>query len=140
MSDSANIMRQYMEAIPRRDFDRIRQLFHPQYSYTGGDGQRQEGPEAGVAVAQMYTAAFPDLKLDVKHMHAAGDDVVITEFIVRATHQGELMGIAPTGRKVEVLVCNVIEVRDGRIYAEREYLDTAHLMQQLGVAAGPAHA
>ena len=101
MSDSTNIMRQYMEAIPRRDFDRIRQLFHPQYSYTGGDGQRQEGPEAGVAVAQMYTAAFPDLKLDVKHMHAAGDDVVITEFIVRATHQGELMGIAPTGRKVE---------------------------------------
>ena len=140
MSDSTNIMRQYMEAVPRRDFVRIRELLHPQYSYTSGDGQRQEGPEAGVAVAQMYTAAFPDLKLEIKRMHAAGDDVVITEFIVRATHQGELMGIAPTGRKVEVLVCNVIEVRDGRIYAEREYLDTAHLMQQLGVAAGPAHA
>ena len=57
-----------------------------------------------------------------------------------ATHQGELMGIAPTGRRVEVPVCNVIEVRDGKIYAEREYFDTAHLMQQLGVAAGPAHA
>ena len=29
MSDSTNIMRKYMEAIPRSDFDRIRQLFHP---------------------------------------------------------------------------------------------------------------
>ena len=138
MSDSTNIMRQYMDAVPRRDFDRIRQLFHPQYSYTSGDGQRQEGPEAGIAVAEMYIAAFPDLQLDVTRMHAAGDDVVVTEFVVRATHQGELMGIAPTGRKVEIPVCNVIEVRDGKIYAEREYVDTGHLMQQLGVT-GPAH-
>jgi steroid delta-isomerase-like uncharacterized protein len=138
MSDSKNIIRQYMDAVPRRDFDKIRQLLHPQYSYTSGDGQRQEGPEAGIAVAEMYTAAFPDLKLDVRRMHAAGDDVVVTEFVVRATHQGELMGIAPTGRKVEIPVCNVIDVRDGKIYAEREYFDTGHLMQQLGVT-GPAH-
>ena len=139
MSDSTHIMRQYMDAVPRRDFDKIRQLFHPQYSYTTGDGQRQEGAEAGVAVAEMYTGAFPDLKLEIKRMHAAGENVVVTEFIVRATHQGELLGIAPTGRKVELPVCNVIEVRDGKIYAEREYFDSAHLMQQLGVAAGPAH-
>lgn len=140
MSDQTNVMRQYIEAVSRRDFAKIRQLFHPQYSYTSGDGQRHDGPDAGIAVAEMYTGAFPDLKFDVKRMHAVGDDVVVTEFIVRATHQGELMGIAPTGRKVEVHVCNVIEVRDGKIYAEREYFDTAHLMQQLGASAGPAHA
>ena len=140
MTDQTDIMRQYMEAVSRRDFAKIRQLFHPEYSYTSGDGQRKEGPEAGIAVAETYTAAFPDLKFEIKRMHAAGGDLVVTEFIVRATHQGELMGIAPTGRKVEVYVCNVIEVRDGKIYAEREYFDTAHLMQQLGAAARPAHA
>lgn len=140
MTDQTDIMRQYMEAVSRRDFAGIRQLFHPQYSYTGGDGKRNEGPDAGIAVARMYTTAFPDLKFEIKGMHATGGDVVVTEFIVRATHQGELMGIAPTGRKVEVHICNVIEVRDGKIYAEREYVDTGHLMQQLGVAAGPTHA
>jgi len=140
MSDQTSIMHQYMEAVSRRDFAKVRQLFHPQYSYTGGDGQRKEGAEAGIAVAETYTGAFPDLKFEVKRMHAVGDDVLVTEFVVRATHQGELMGIPPTGRKVEIHICNVIEVRDGKIYAEREYFDTAHLMQQLGVAAGPAHA
>jgi ketosteroid isomerase-like protein len=36
-------------------------------------------------------------------------------------------------------LCKVLEFRDGKIYAEREYFDMAHLMQQLGAATGPAH-
>lgn len=140
MSNSTDIMRRYIEAIPRRDFDTLRQLYHPQYSYTSGDGQRQDGPDAGLAVAQMYTSAFPDMKIDVSHMHAVGDNVVVTEFVARGTHQGELAGIAPTGRPVEVRVCNIVEVRDGKVYAEREYFDMAHLLQQLGVAPAAAQA
>jgi len=37
-------------------------------------------------------------------------------------------------------VCDVIEVRDGKIYAERGYMDMMHMMQQLGVAPVPATA
>ena len=137
--DSGNVMRQYFDAISRRDFDAIRKIYHPDYSYTGANGDRQDGPEAGLAVARTYTTAFPDLTFDIRHMHTAGADVVVTEFVVRATHQGELMGIAPTNRSIEVPICNIIELRDGRVYAEREYFDMAHLMQQLGVTAGAAH-
>jgi steroid delta-isomerase-like uncharacterized protein len=139
MSDPAAIAREYLEAAPRRDFDKCRQLFHPQYSYTGGDGQRQNGPDAGMAVAQMFASAFPDGREEIKRIHTAGD-VAIVEFTGSGTHQGELMGIAPTGRQVTMPVCNVIEVRDGKIYAEREYFDVAHMMQQLGVMPAPATA
>ena len=139
MPDPASIAREYLEAAPRRQFEKVRQLFHPQYSYTGGDGQRQEGAEAGIAVADMYTAAFPDVKLEIKQTHVTGD-VVIVEFVASGTHQGELMGIAPTGRKMSMPVCIVLEIRDGKIYAEREYLDMAHMMQQLGVMPAAATA
>jgi steroid delta-isomerase-like uncharacterized protein len=139
MSDPASIAREYMEAAPRRDFDKCRQLFHPQYSYTGGDGQRQEGAEAGIAVADMFTTAFPDVKLEIKHTHVTGD-VVIVEFVASGTHKGDLMGIAPTGRQITIPVCDILEIRDGKIYAEREYMDMLHLMQQLGVAPVPATA
>jgi steroid delta-isomerase-like uncharacterized protein len=134
MSKATEVMRQYLDAVSRQDFDGIRRLFHPKYSYTGGEGQRLEGPEAGVAVARMYTAAFPDLTLEVQRMHAAGEDVAVTEFVARGTHRGEFMGIAPTGRRVEVPVCNVVEVQGGKILAEREYFDTGLVLQQLGVA------
>jgi len=139
MSDPGTIAREYLEAVPRREFDKIRELFHAQYSYTGGDGQRQDGADAGVAVAQMYTSAFPDVKLDIKGIHVAGT-LAIVEFVASGTHQGELMGIAPTGRKISVPVCNVMETRDGKIIAEREYFDSALMMQQLGVMPEPATA
>ncbi len=139
MSDPATIARDYLEAWNRRDFDRWRELFDPKYSYTGGDGVRQEGPEAGMAVGQMFAAAFPDGKLEIRHIHVAGDTAAV-EFVASATHEGELMGIAPTGRKITMPVCTVLEIKDGKITAEREYMDMAHLMQQLGAMPAPAHA
>ena len=41
-----------------------------------------------------------------------------------------------------MLTCTqiVIEVRDGKVYLEREYMDIAHLAQQLGVMPAPAMA
>ena len=139
MSDAAAIAREYIEGWNRRDWDRWRELLHPEYSYIGGDGVRQDGPEAGLAVGQMFANAFPDGKLEILHIHTVGN-VAVTEFIARGTHQGDLMGIAATGRQMSIPVCNVIEVRDGKIHAEREYMDMMHLMQQLGVAPAQATA
>jgi steroid delta-isomerase-like uncharacterized protein len=129
-----------MEAWNRRDFARYRELLHPGYSYTGGDGQEQKGPEAGMAVAEMFATALPDGKIDIQRIYAAGENVAIVEFIGKGTHQGDLMGIAPTGRQLTIPVCDVIEVRDGKVYAEREYMDSLLIMQQLGAAPVPATA
>ncbi len=139
MSDPAGIAREYLESFNRRDWGKMRSLFHPDYSYMGGDGQVQKGPDAGLAVAQMFATGYPDGKIDIQQIHAAGN-VAIVEFIGRGTHQGDLMGIAPTGRKIEMPVCDVLEIRDGKIIAEREYMDMAHMMQQLGAMPAPAHA
>ena len=139
MSDAASIARESTEAWNRRDWARYRDLLHAEYTYTGGDGQQQKGPEAGMAIAQMFANAFPDGRIDVQSIHAAGN-VAIVEFTGRGTHKGDLMGIAPTGRPISIPVCNVVEVRDGKIYAEREYMDMMHMMQQLGVAPAPATA
>ncbi len=139
MADPAEIARDYLESWNRRDWDRWRELFHPQYSYTGGDGERQDGPEAGLAVGQMFAAGFPDGKIDIRSIHVSGETVVV-EFVARGTHEGELMGIAPTGRKMEMPVCTILDIRDGQIGAEREYMDMATMMQQLGVMPSPATA
>ena len=137
MSDSAAIARESTDAWNRRDWEKFRGLMHADSSSAGGDGQRQDGPEAGLALGQMWASALPDGKIEVQSIHAAGD-IAIVEFIGRGTHKGHLMGIAPTGRQITIPVCNVIEVRDGKIIAEREYMDMLHMMQQLGVAPAPA--
>ena len=139
MNDSASIVKQYVEAMNGHDIDKVRQLLHPKYSYTGGDGKRQDGIEAGINVATMYMNAFPDMKLDVQKSVTIGD-IVVTEFIGRGTQNGRFMDIAPTGRKVAVPVCDVVEIRDGKIFSAHEYFDSANMLQQLGVLPKQAQA
>ena len=118
MPDAATIQREMFAAVEGRDFDRLRELIHPDYTYIGGDGVERAGAEAAVAVAEYYTTAFPDLSFEVRAGHAPSDDVAILELIARGTHTG------PLG--------------DGRIIREREYFDTFAIMSQLGLADAAA--
>jgi steroid delta-isomerase-like uncharacterized protein len=137
MASANEIHRELLTAWNNRDFTRYRALLHPEYSYTGGDGKEMPGgPDVGVGVARMFATAFPDGKVEVKRVYVQGDTAV-AEFQARGTHNGDLMGIAPTGKPVTVNVCNVIEVRDGKAYREREYIDMLAIMAQLGVVKAP---
>jgi predicted ester cyclase len=134
--DVGAIARASFDAFNRRDWDRMREILHSGYSYMTSDGQLQNGPDAGVGIGKMYASAFPDGKLEVQRQYVAGD-TVITELIGSGTHEGVFLGVEPTHRRARVLICNVMQVRDGKILAEREYMDMGHLMQQLGVGAKP---
>lgn len=138
MTDPKKIVEEYMDAVFRHDSAKIRHMLHNEYTYTSGDGQSMKGIEAGVAVAEMYGNAFPDMKFEIQNMYLSGN-IVVTEFIVNATHTGNLMDITPTNRKVLIPICNIAEIREGKIYAEREYFDMAHLLKQLGIEAGHEH-
>ncbi len=137
MTDAATIQREMFSAIERRDLDALRALYHPDYVYTGTDGVERAGADAGVAVAEMFTTAFPDLSFEVRAVHAPSDEVAVLEIIARGTHTGPLDDLPPTGRQLEGVGCNVVEVRDGKIHRERDYYDTLALMRQLGVAERP---
>lgn len=137
MASAADIHRIATDAWNRRDFETMRSLFHSDYTYTGPDGKElRGGPDVGVEVARMYAAAFPDGRIEVKRVYTQGD-TAIAEFAARGTHGGDLMEIAPTGRAVEITVCNIVELRDGKVYREREYMDMLTIMTQIGAAGLP---
>ena len=140
MASAANVHREMVDAFNQRDWDKFRGLLHPEYSYTGGDGKEEAGgPDVGLGVAQMYASAFSDARLEVKKVYVQGDTGV-AEMAYRGTHTGDLMGIAPTGKRISGIICNIIDLRDGKIYREREYFDMMHMMTQLGVVSAPAGA
>lgn len=49
------------------------------------------------------------------------------------THEGELMGIEPTGAEVSVTGMAVLQIEDGTCVASWVNMDVLGLMQQLGV-------
>ena len=136
MANVSDIHRQVLDAWNRRDWDNFRSLLHSEYSYIGPDGKEHIGPDAGLTIAKMYATAFPDGKLEVKNVVSSGNNAVC-EFVARGTHKGDLQGIAPTGKRVEIKIANVMELRDGKVYREREYFDVMSMMVQLGVAQQP---
>lgn len=50
-----------------------------------------------------------------------------------ATHSGKFMGIAPTGKRVEIRYMDFWKVVDGKIVDNYVMVDFPHVMQQLGV-------
>lgn len=59
-------------------------------------------------------AAFPDARVTVEGIMAAGDEVAV-RWSADATHTGEAMEMAPTGRPVRMEGVSWIQVRDGKL-------------------------
>ena len=81
---------------------------------------------------RMYKAAFPDLHMEPEDVLASGDKAVAR---VRATgtHQGDFMGMPPTGKHVDVQLIDIIRFDDdGLAHEHWGVVDTMSMMQQLG--------
>jgi predicted ester cyclase len=86
-----------------------------------------------------FRPAFPDIQGTAVHL-IADEDKVGSLVSLRGTHQGELMGLPPTAREVNVRVVEIFRVAGGQIAERWGVVDTTALMTQLGVAGATAAA
>jgi predicted ester cyclase len=87
----------------------------------------------------MYRSAYPDTHLAIGEMIAEGDLVAIT-WTATGTHQGDLMGIAPTGRSVTVSGIGVNRISGGQIVESWANYDALGMLAQLGALPAPTAA
>jgi len=59
-------------------------------------------------------AAFTNITVSVEDM-VADDHKVATRKVISGTHTGELMDIAPTGKKVTINVIDILTISNGKI-------------------------
>ena len=97
------------------------------------------GVEGMKRFTEMYRNAFPDIQMSVEDVIAEGDKVV-TRWTVRATHQGELMGIPPSGNRVEVTGISIDRIEGGKVVETWSNYDAMGMMQQLGMVPEPQQA
>jgi predicted ester cyclase len=109
--------------------------------YIGHDPANPEplrGPEGVKEFISTYRTAFPDARITVEQQLAEGD-LVATRWSGRGTHEGELMGIEPTGKQVTVSGLTISRL-EGKIVEEFLNWDTFGMMQQLDAVPALAHA
>ncbi|HZE31964.1 MAG TPA: ester cyclase [Actinoallomurus sp.] len=90
------------------------------------------GAEALKQVWATLLRAFPDLHVAVEDMIAEGDKVVCRQ-TVTGTHQGEYMGVPPTGRSITYNEIFIFRFAGGRIAEIWGVVDTFAQLRQLGV-------
>jgi predicted ester cyclase len=81
-----------------------------------------------------FRASFPDVHMEIVEL-IAEDDTVVGRFTCSATHLGEWLGQAPTGRRFErVDEVAIFRFRDGKIVPAWSLEDTLGRLRQLGLA------
>jgi len=99
-------------------------------------GEDIVGIEGLTQFVSMMRSAIPDLRISVEDDMAEGDKVV-TRWIGQGTHQGELMGIAPTGNQVTMTGITIHRIEDTKIVEEWSNWDALGLMQRIGAVPSP---
>ena len=142
--DNAATARRFPEAWNERDFDAMAMLLADDGEIVVvGSDRRFVGADGVREFPHTWADAFPDGRVEVTNVIDGGDQVVV-EYTGRGSHTGTLVSAAgeipPTGRSVELKLCDVVEFRDGKATRIRSYFDSASLMAQLGLMPEPAGA
>jgi predicted ester cyclase len=133
------LVRRYFEEIwDKGNLDLIDELFTTNFVRHGPTGTEGEvrGLEGFKGLVSMYHSAFPDLRIPIEDLVAEGDRVV-SRWRTHGTHEGELMGNAPTGNQTSVTGILIDRISGGKIEEEWVDYDTLHLMQQIGAVPQP---
>lgn len=112
--------------------DRVGEFISP--DHVGHDPAGPEdthGVEAARERIEAYRTAFPDLQVTIEDQLAEGDRVC-TRWTARGTHDGDLMGMSPTGRQVTIEGLSIDRFEGGKIVETWDNWDTMGMMQQLG--------
>src|SRR5438105_4494882 len=89
------------------------------------------GAQALKVVFATLQRAYPDIHVTVEDLIAEGDKVVGRNSVT-GTHQGEYMGIPPTGKSVTYNEIFIFRVLNGRIAETWGVVDVLSQMRQLG--------
>jgi predicted ester cyclase len=118
------LVRRLIKEVEKGNLDVIDEVLAPDFvdrDVLPGQGQDRKDYKRGLSEDR---AAFSNLDITIEDQIAEGDKVV-TRFTWRGTHdQGKFMGMAPTGKKVEVTAIYIHRIAGGKVKEEWSASDT----------------
>lgn len=130
--NKALVRRYFEEVFNQGHVDLMDELLAPDYVNHGSIPGHPVQDREGIKQVEMASrAALPDIRYSMHRLMAEGD-MVAYHWTAEATHQGELMGIPATGRRIAAQGMVFSRIRDGKIAEQWRIVDVFGLLQQLG--------
>ncbi len=130
---ASEVFQHYTDAWNRHDAAGIVGTFAEDGTYTD---PTTAGPLAGAAIAayaQSLWDAFPDLSFETLSLTHDDHGLVSTEWLLKGTNTGPVMGLPPTGRSITVAGADFARIKDGRILCLQGYFDGGAVPRALGL-------
>jgi len=123
-------VREHIDSENRHDIEGIIATFHyPRYEV---NGEANDGEDAIRGLLQILMRGFPDFWAEILNLRHL-DDGILVEGLITGTHDGEWVGIPPTGRRISILVVSIFEFDEDRLMCEKAFMDVATMLTQVGV-------
>jgi steroid delta-isomerase-like uncharacterized protein len=126
-------IRSYFDAVGARDIEAMASHYSPEVVEELVPLRVFRGPDQIVAFFRELFAAMPDLETTVQRV-VTDDRHAVVEWRQAGTFTGgPLLGIEPTGRRIEMRGLDLFEVEDKQILRNTAYYDGAAVPRQLGM-------
>jgi steroid delta-isomerase-like uncharacterized protein len=130
-ASNADLIRWSFDAINRRDLAALRQLWTDATVERFPDRTCHGADEVAGYFEEAF-AAIPDWHMEVRAIVAEGDDV-FAQWHLTGTHEGPLLGIAPTGKRLAIDGMDHFVVRDGKVISNFVIFDQMQYARQIGM-------
>jgi predicted ester cyclase len=139
-SETRAVVESMVDGLNDHDIEGMGAFFAQNFRWIGnaGCGQKQGLREFQDNWQRPFQAAFSD-KVCIDEARIAEGEWMAAFGRQEATHTGEFMGIAPTGKRVEIRYMDFWKVKDGRIVDNYVMVDFPGVMRQLGVDPFDGH-
>ena len=85
-----------------------------------------------------FITGFSDREFTIVDIFGEGNKLV-KHWHFKGTHSGNFFGMPATGNKVDVEGTTLVEMKDGKIAQEQDFMDNMAFLQQLGIVSNPAN-
>jgi steroid delta-isomerase-like uncharacterized protein len=128
--DNKALVRRWYEDFNQRNLA-MYELFTPEFVYHT-PSMTLHGLDEFKQFLSHYLTAFPDARFTVEDELAEGE-LVASRATLHGTHQGEFLGIPPTGKQVTSTGIAIDRIVGGKFVESWLEADNLGMLQQLGV-------
>ena len=137
VSGDTTSVRSIYEAFRDRSFEGVAHLFTADAEITNvATGDTYRGRDGYLQYARAWSAAFPDLRVEVLR-YEVSERWVMAEYVFRGTHTGALITgggfVPPTWAQIDIRLCDTVQLQDGRVHRLQTYFDSATMLRQKGL-------
>lgn len=136
MSAEQNIavIRQAVQAVNSRNLSLVPPLIAPNFKRHDLASAFEDvmGREKVTDFLQLVLRVVPDVQLNIERIFGT-DEYVAAHLTVVGTHQGEFLGVQPSGKRIVFNQINLYRFEDGKIAETWQLMDSASFLQQIGL-------